>query len=167
MKEGVRQVHPWEQELHPERIAIPVGNPKNVDLNELLNLADIASGEQKILWMMGMNTLILAPELVVGHHPNGKEKRVGHAAMVAGLRLGRIAGELGWDKEREVFFITGKSGRYCKGREGVITFAHLEQVAKEFGLCNLSVEPQVRLDKPLSAADGPRTTPEPPDVIGT
>jgi hypothetical protein len=142
IKHGQPWVHEWERTLHPLRVVIPVGNPKGVDLKEFLDLDALKAGTTPMMWMMSMGSLVVAPEIALGERDpvSQKEKRLGHPSLVGGERLGRIAGELHWDAAKQVFYITAKSGRYCKGRAQPFGLRQLQEVAKEFAACGLAVK---------------------------
>jgi len=152
VKNGRPQVHPWERELHPDRVVIRLDQPEKVNLKEKLDLDSIKQawtpapdgtlpkGTTPMLWLVGMNVLIVGPETLVGKDEmTGKEQRKAHASFVGGEKLGRIGGELGWDWADQTFFIVPKSGRYCKGQTDR-GLPQLKEVAKVFGRCGVEVE---------------------------
>lgn len=151
VKNGVPQIHAWEEALHPQRVSVPLGNPRGVRLAQVLDLQAIRDGTP-VLWSVGMGaTLHLGPHARVdapSSEPAGKERRIGHPALVAGTRdeatghwwgkQTRISGELLWDAGRETFFITNQSGRYSRHPDRGAS--QMEQVARHFQACGMAVE---------------------------
>jgi len=151
VKNGHPQIHSWEEALHPQRVSIPLGNPRGVRLAEVLDLQAIRDGTP-VLWSVGMGaTLHLGPHARVdtpASEPAGKERRMGHPSLIAGTRdeatgdwwgkQTRISGELLWDASRQTFFITNQSGRYSRHPDRGAP--QMAQAARHFEEGGLAVE---------------------------
>ncbi|WCM89850.1 hypothetical protein [Acidovorax sp. NCPPB 3576] len=154
IKNGHPQIHAWEEALNPQRVSIPLGNSRGVQLQEVLDLEAIKGGTP-VLWSVGMGaTLHLGPHTQVetpASEPAGKERRLGHPSLVAGTRdettgdwwgkQTRISGELLWDATSQKFFITNQSGRYSRHPDrGAEQMARVARHFKDAGM-----EVEVRL----------------------
>ncbi|MDA8521577.1 hypothetical protein [Acidovorax sp. NCPPB 4044] len=151
MKRGRPQIHAWEAGTHPERVAIPPGNPGNLRLDALLDLEAVRQGTP-VLWSIGpAGTLLLGPHTELdGLDPDtGKSRRRGHPSLLEGTlkdaaagqwwgKEARISGELGWDAAKERFYIVNQSGRYSRHADrGRV---QMENVERRFGQAGLPVE---------------------------
>lgn len=151
VKNGKPQIHAWEVGLHPDRVVVPVGNPKNCDLKSMIDLDAIKAGTPMV-WSVGMG----AP-LILGSHTllpdpdpeTGKKRRLGHAALVTGDKdpesgewvwgkQARVSGELRWDESRGRFYIINKSRRYSRHPDRGMD--QMIKVAEQFEKSGLPVE---------------------------
>lgn len=151
VKNGKRQIHAWEEGLHPARIVVPVGNPHGCDLQAMIDLEAIKAGTP-MLWSVGMGApLILGPHTLLPDPDieTGKERRLGHPALVAGDqdplsgewtwgKQARISGELRWDESRQSLYIINQSGRYSRHPDRGMD--QMTKVAEQFEKSGLPVE---------------------------
>lgn len=151
VKNGRPHIHAWEEGLHPDRVVVPVDNPQNCDLKSMIDLEAIKAGTP-MLWSVGMGApLILGPHtLLPDPDPEtGKERRLGHPALVAGEKdpesgewvwgkLARVSGELRWDTRSQRFYIINQSGRYSRHPDRGMD--QMINVAEHFEKSGLPVE---------------------------
>ncbi|MFC7521724.1 hypothetical protein ACFQS6_20215 [Xanthomonas populi] len=152
IKEARPQIHPWERGVNPDLHVIPAGNPNAVDLKTVLNFE--AMQNNGLLYMLAIDEqsrLRVAPEtLLEGRDETGKERRLGHPALIEGAedindieghenkKKFRICGEIGWDAEKGVVYAMAKSGRYSRHPDrGPYQSEHLR---RRLAACGLNVD---------------------------